>query len=135
MVSRDPQQRQLSPILRWFLFTCGLFAVALGVVGLFLPGLPTVPFLLLAVACFARSSERFYSWLLEHDHLGPLVRPYLDGRGLKRATKCKAITLVWVSITVSIVLLDGQSVVQVILVVIACGVSLYLARLPSAEPG
>ena len=66
-----------SDLLRWILICCGWCCIAAGVVGIFVPLLPTVPFLLLAAACFARSSERFHSWLLEHSHLGPLVRDYL----------------------------------------------------------
>ena len=111
----------------------GLIAVALGVIGIFLPVLPTVPFLLLAAACFTRSSERFYTWLLDHAHLGPIVQPYLDGEGLKRSTKFKAIGLIWVSIAISIYLLGDRAWLQVALVLIAFGVSIYLLRLPTLE--
>ncbi len=108
-------------------------AVALGVVGIFLPVLPTVPFLLLALACFTRSSERCYAWLLDHAHFGPLVRPYLDGRGMQRSTKVKAIALLWTSIIISALLLNETPWVQQLLLVVALGVTLYLLRLPTAE--
>lgn len=59
-----------SAILRDVLISSGWISIEGGVVGIFLPLVPTVPFLLLAVACFARSSERFHPWLVEHKHLG-----------------------------------------------------------------
>lgn len=132
--TKDTPQ-QSSKAVRWILLLAGLVAVALGILGIFLPVLPTVPFLLLAVACFARSSNWFYRWLLEHAQLGPMVRPYLDGQGLKRATKKKAIGLVWLSIAISIMLLQGTIWLQTLLIVIACGVTLYLSRLPTADSG
>lgn len=128
-----PPGKQLSPTLRALLVAAGFACVVLGVLGIFLPVLPTVPFLLLAAACFTRSSEKFYAWLIDHAHLGPIVRPYLDGAGLKRSTKFKAISLIWVSIAISIYLLGGRTWVQATLFVIACCISLYLANLPTIE--
>lgn len=125
--------KHLSPLLRWSLLLAGLVAVVLGVVGIFLPVLPTVPFLLLALACFARSSGRFYAWLIGHAHLGPMVRPYVDGRGMQRSSKVKAITLVWTSIAFSVIFLVVIPWVQAMLLVIALCVTLYLLRLPTAE--
>lgn len=125
-------RKHLAPALRWALLLAGLAAVALGVIGIFLPVLPTVPFLLLALACFTRSSERCYAWLLDHARLGPLVRPYLDGRGMRRATKAKAIALLWASIAVSALLMRQAPGIQAGLLVVALGVTLYLLRLPTA---
>jgi uncharacterized membrane protein YbaN (DUF454 family) len=128
----DPTPQLTSPTLRWTLFIIGCIAVGLGVIGIFLPLLPTVPFLLLALACFARSSARFYSWLHDHTHLGPLVRPYLQGRGLNRATKIKAIGLVWISIGLSMLFFVEIFWIRGVLLIIALGVSLYLFRLPTS---
>lgn len=131
MTTSQPKLKPINPALRWVLLISGLFATGLGVLGVFLPVLPTVPFLLLALACFARSSERFYNWLLDHAHLGPIVRPYIDGQGMTRASKAKAIALVWTSITLSALLLIENSWVQWSLWTVACGVTLYLLNLPS----
>lgn len=59
------------------------------------------PFLLLAAACFARSSPRFYQWLVEHPRLGPWIRDYLDGNGIPLKGKVYAIGLMWLSIGIS----------------------------------
>jgi len=123
----------MHPALRWVLLIAGFIAVALGVLGIFLPVLPTVPLLLLALACFTRSSERFYSWLVNHARLGPIVQPYLDGRGMTRASKFKALSLLWLSITVSVVFLIELSWLRGLLLIIALGVSCYLLRLPNLE--
>ncbi|WP_036987281.1 YbaN family protein [Zestomonas thermotolerans] len=89
------------PWLRYALLGVGWLSVLLGVIGIFLPVLPTTPFLLLAAACFARSSQRFYHWLVDHPKLGPWVRDYLDGSGIPLKGKVYAIGLMWTSILVS----------------------------------
>lgn len=89
-------------VVRYLLFACGCLSVALGVIGIFLPVLPTTPFLLLAAACFARSSQRFYLWLVMHPQLGPWIRDYLDGQGLPLKGKVWALALMWSSISFSI---------------------------------
>lgn len=118
--------------LRWLLLGIGLAAVALAVVGIFLPLLPTVPFLLLAAICFARSSERFYSWLVEHERLGPLLRPYLQGEGIPRRNKIRAILLVWASICFSM-LLVGLVWARLVIAGVAIAVTIYLLRLPEED--
>jgi hypothetical protein len=89
------------PLIRFALLAVGWLCVALGVIGIFLPVLPTTPFLLLAAACFLRSSKRFYLWLVLHPRLGPWVRDYLEGQGIPRKAKVYAIGLMWISITLS----------------------------------
>jgi uncharacterized membrane protein YbaN (DUF454 family) len=131
MISSQAKLKPINPALRWTLLTAGFLATALGVLGVFLPVLPTVPFLLLALACFARSSERFYDWLLDHAHFGPIVQPYIDGCGMSRASKGKAITLLWASIILSAFLLVEHVWVRVVLLVIACAVTFYLFSLPT----
>jgi len=131
MISSQDKTKPINPALRWTLLTSGFLATALGVLGIFLPILPTVPFLLLALACFARSSERFYDWLLEHAYFGPIVQPYINGCGMSRVSKVKAITLLWASIILSAFFLIELVWVQVLLLVIACTVTFYLLSLPT----
>src|SRR6056300_1886782 len=117
-------------ILRSVLITIGLVSTGLAVLGIFLPLLPTVPLLLLAAACFARSSERFHSWLLQHPHLGPMIRGYLEGQGIPLRSKIFSISLLWLTISVSVLLLTTPLWVKITLLVIGSAVTIYLLRLP-----
>ena len=100
MSHRDIEQSR-SPVIRTLLLAIGWLSVTLGIIGIFLPVLPTTPFLLLAAACFARSSRRFYLWLVHHKHLGPWIRDYLEGNGIPLKGKVYAIGLMWASIGLS----------------------------------
>lgn len=124
----EPLQRQArSPVLRYLLFVCGCVSVVLGVIGIFLPVLPTTPFLLLAAACFARSSKRFYLWLVMHPKLGPWVRDYLDGQGLPLKGKVWALGLMWTSISVSMWIVP-LFWVRIFMLISAISASIYILK-------
>ena len=124
-----------SPLLRILLLGLGALATGLGVLGIFLPLLPTVPLLLLAAACFARSSPRCYAWLLDHPRLGPIFSDYLDGNGIPLRAKIWAILLLWTSISLSTLLLALILPVKLTLFAVAIGVTIYLLRLPTRNEG
>ena len=100
MAHRDiPAYR--NPLLRYLLLAVGWLSVALGFIGIFVPVLSTTPFLLLAAACFVRSSRRFYDWLVMHPRLGPWFRDYLEGNGIPLKGKVYAVGTMWLSIGIS----------------------------------
>ncbi len=76
-------------------------AVGLAAAGVFLPLLPTTPFLLLAAACFARGSDRFYDALLSHRVFGPMIRDYREKGGISSRTKVASLSLLWLTISLS----------------------------------
>ena len=121
-------------MLRIALLAVGCCSVSLGILGIFLPVLPTVPLLLLAAACFARSSETFYNWLISHARLGPMISGYLDGKGIPRRAKISAIGLIWLTLSVSVFWVNQFFWLQIFLVIIGAGLTLYLARLPVLNP-
>ncbi len=117
-------------LLKWLLISIGLLCTGLGVIGIFVPLLPTTPFLLLAAACFARSSERFHNWLVSHNRLGPMISGYLDGSGIPLRAKRIAITLVWLTLGSSTLLLVKPIWAQGLLMLLAIGITWYLWQLP-----
>ncbi|MCO8163572.1 YbaN family protein [Pseudomonas sp. 21LCFQ010] len=120
-------------LVRYALLAIGWLSVLLGIIGIFLPVLPTTPFLLLAAACFARSSPRFYRWLVEHPRLGPWIRDYLEGHGIPLKAKVYAIGLMWFSIGVSCWFVP-LTWVRVLLLLCAVLVSLWIARQKTLPP-
>lgn len=117
--------------IRYLLLGLGWLFLGLGVIGLFVPVLPTAPFVLIAAACFMRSSERLHAWLVSHPQLGCHIEDYLAGRGLRRRTKVLALTMLWVSVLASAILFVPLLMVDVLLIGVAAGVSAYLLRLPT----
>jgi len=113
--------------IRWLLVAAGFLFFGLGVVGVFLPLLPTTPFLLLAAACFARSSERFYRWLLGNRWFGAYVRNYREGRGIPAKVKIFSVALLWVAILLSAAFAVSNLIVRIILVGIGAAVTVHIA--------
>jgi uncharacterized membrane protein YbaN (DUF454 family) len=118
--------------VRILLMVVGSVSLFLGAVGVFLPIIPTTPFLLLAAACYLRSSERMHKWLLNNRWFGEYIKNYQAGRGIPRKTKLFAIAALWITILFSVVfVVDEILVMQVVLLVIAVGVSVHLIRIPT----
>ncbi len=128
-------QTYLDHAARWMLISAGLICVGLGALGIILPGLPTTPFLLLAAYCFARSSEHFHSWLLNHRWFGSYVSNFEEGRGMTRPAKATTLLVMWLSFGVTIVFFVPVVWGQVGMVLMATAVSIYLLRLPTPAPG
>ena len=102
-------------------------STGLGIIGVFVPILPTTPFLLLAAACYARSSERFYQWLMNNRIFGSYVRSYIEGRGMPVRIKLITIGLLWLTIGLSVAFVVQNMVVRIVLVCIATGVTVHIA--------
>jgi hypothetical protein len=122
-------------IARGALVVAGVLSVALGVLGAFLPLLPTTPFLLLAALCFARSSPRCHRWLLENRWCGRYIRDYREGRGLPLRQKLVTLALLWSTIGLAAWRVLPSWWGRLLLLVIAVGVTVHLLRLPTARPG
>jgi uncharacterized membrane protein YbaN (DUF454 family) len=110
---------------RQLLIIAGTICVATGVIGIFIPILPTTPFLLLAAACYLRSSPRFHHWLMNNRWCGTYIRNYTEGRGIPLKVKLFTIFLLWATIGISIWLVANW-IVTVILLIIAAAVTLHI---------
>lgn len=132
-LEQPPAQRALirHPLLRSVVFACGWLCVALGVAGIFLPVLPTTPFLLLAAACFVRTSPRFYPWLVEHPHLGKYVVYYIDGKGIPKKAKIYTLLLIWSTMLLTAFVFTDRLLLKILLPLIGIAVSIYILRLPT----
>ena len=125
----DNNMRQ--KILRIFFFAAGSVALAFGAIGIVLPVLPTTPLLLLAVACYCRSSERMTNWLLTNKYFGKYIKNYREGKGIPLKTKMFAITVMWAAILYAAFFIIPLWVVQLVLFVIAAAVTIHLVRVPT----
>ncbi len=116
-------------MLRSLLLFAGTVCVGLGMLGIFLPLLPTTPFLLLAAACYIRSSEKFYRRLIANRWFGKYIRNYREGRGVPLSTKTMAISLLWITIGYSAFFVVDILAVRILLILIAVGVTTHLVLL------
>ena len=112
--------------MRILLIVCGTIATTLGVIGIIVPLLPTTPFLLLAAACYARSSERFYNWLLNNRLFGRYVKDYIERRGISLKAKVFTLVLLWVTITCSAILATDTTWIRILLFAIAAAVTIHI---------
>lgn len=109
----------------------GWLALLAGMIGIFLPVLPTTPFVLLAAACFARGSPRFYFWLCSHRLFGPVLRDWQMHRSIPRRAKRLAIGMMWVSMTISVWLFRERTGIVLVLLLTTLLLTAMLARIPS----
>ncbi len=119
--------------MRWLLLTLGVLALALGAAGIFLPLLPTTPFVLLAAFLFARSSERAHGWLLRQRVFGRIVREWQQHRCIPAHAKWTAVGLVFVLAVAFSLLITPSSVYgDVVLFVVGPVLTAFLVRLPTS---
>ena len=104
----------------------GLVAVGLGLMGMFLPLLPTTPFLLLAAALFFRSSPRLYAWLLGHRTLGPYIRNFREHKALPLRVKILSVSLTWITLLYCILFIIPQLWLKALLLLLAIGISWHI---------
>lgn len=112
-----------------FLSSIGIFAVGAGIVGIFVPLVPTTPFLLLAGWCFCRSSPRLHRWLLAHPWFGHYIKQYQEQRGIPRPAKILGLLMLWLSMGYLIIFVIQALWLRVLLTAIALAVSIYLLHL------
>ncbi|MBQ8674241.1 MAG: YbaN family protein [Bacteroides sp.] len=104
----------------------GSLCLALGVIGIFLPLLPTTPFLLLAAALYFRSSPRLYGWLLQQRHLGPYIRNFREHRAIPLRAKIISVVLVWITMGYCICFLLSAWWCQLLLLLLAIAITWHI---------
>ena len=128
---RGTQREVMLPnrFVRGLLVVAGTVCVGLGVLGIFLPLLPATPFLLLSAACYAKSSKRFYGWLLNNKWFGSYLRDYRKKKGVPLKVKLFAISLLWVTILLAAAFVVDFLFIRIVLILIAGLVTIHILRI------
>ena len=129
-LTKETNTRQ--KLVRALFFVVGTVSLAVGAIGIVLPILPTTPLLLLALACYCRSSKRMTEWVLTNKYFGSYIRRYREGKGIPLRTKIVALAALWITISYSaFFVVNIWWIVQLILFAIAIAVSIHIIRLPT----
>lgn len=112
--------------VRILFIVLGMLMVGIGVIGLLLPVMPTTPFLLLAAFFFARSSKRFYNWLITNRFFGEHIKNYREKRGIKLWVKILTILSLWISITFSAFVFVSNIYVRAVMFLAAALVTIHV---------
>ena len=121
--------QSISKPIQILLITLGTFFVGVGIAGIFIPVLPTTPLLLISAALYAKSSTRFYNWLINNRIFGQYIKNYREGKGIPLRLKIITITLLWVTIGCSAIFAVDILWVRIMLVIIAAGVTVDVTRI------
>ncbi|MBN1692085.1 MAG: YbaN family protein [Dehalococcoidales bacterium] len=111
------------------LATAGTACVGVGIAGIFIPILPTTPFLLLAAYCYMRSSNRLYRWLLNNRFFGSYVKNYVEGRGMPLHLKIITIALLWITIGLTTAFGVENIAIRIVLIIIAAAVTTHIVMI------
>jgi uncharacterized membrane protein YbaN (DUF454 family) len=116
--------------MRWILAGGGTLFLGLGITGVFVPLLPTTPFLLLSAACYARSSKRLYDWLLNHPVMGRIIREWRTHRRMPLRAKRMALVFVIIAFGYSTWTFLSRPEIWVPLNILGLGLFFWLMRIP-----
>ena len=116
----------MKSVAKGILLAIGTLSLAIGIIGIVIPLLPTTPFLLLAAACYAKSYDRFYNWLMNNRIFGNYIRNYRAGKGIPIKTKIYTLALLWITILFSAFFIITILWIQAVLIIIAIGVTIHI---------
>ena len=119
------QDRKKKTLKNKLIFIGGTITLILGIVGIFIPILPTTPFLLVSATAYAKSSSRFHHWLLYNKILGSYIRNYREGLGMPIKVKIITLSFLWLMILIATLMVPILWV-QIILIIIALAVSIHI---------
>ena len=122
-----------NPFIRVLWLALGLLFTVVGLIGLIVPGLPTTPLMIVAAACFFRSSKRLFNWVLSNKYFGNYVKDFREGRGMPRKAKFIALGFIWlfVSISVFVGIPDHLVYVKILTLLAACTGTGVIITLPT----
>lgn len=119
--------------MKYLYIVLGTLSLALGIIGIFLPVLPTTPFLLLTAALYLRSSDRLYCWLMSHRHLGPYIKNFQENKAIPLRVKVISVSMVWVTLLYCAIFVAEVWWMRVMFISIAIGVTLHILHYKTAR--
>jgi len=119
-------------LLRAFLIVAGSLAVGIGIVGIFVPLLPTTPFLLLAAACYIKSSPSLYKWLITNKYFGNYIKNYREGKGIPVKIRTYTIVFLWLTICISAIFVNCLYA-RIFLLLVAIGVTIHVSTIKTLK--
>lgn len=115
------------------LISLGFVSIGLAILGIFLPILPTTPFLLLSAYLFAKSSEKWNKWLLSTKYFGKIIRDYHEQKGVSLGIKIYSLSLLWVTIGITVYFFLSHLLLDLLIILIAIVVSYHILRLKTLK--
>jgi uncharacterized protein len=119
--------------MKFFLMILGFISLGLGIIGIFLPVLPTTPFVLLSAYLFGKSSERFHKYLLHHKLFGTIIRDFNEKKVIRRKNKIVALTSMWIVLLSSVIFFMPFWWAKLIVILIGIGTTIYLITFPEED--
>ncbi len=123
-----------STFSRTFWFICGFISMVIGLIGIPVPGLPTTPLMILAAACFAKSSQRFYDWIIQNKLFGHHVKNYREGKGIPRKSKPIILGTMWTFVLFAVLIAipdSAPAVSKITTLVLAVIGTIFILRIPN----
>lgn len=125
----------LQSMKKKILFVCGVLCVVLATTGIFIPLLPTTPFLILAAACFLKSSEKTYLWLISNKVYGKYIAGWIEKKGVPLRVKIFSLVLLWTGIGLSFFLATDVLWIRILLIIILLGVTIHIVSIKKQRNG
>ncbi len=123
----------MNKLKRILLIFMGLIFVALGLIGVFVPGLPTTIFMILAAYCFVRSSEKLYSWVINNQLFGQRVKHFIETKTIPLRGKIYSISSMWIMVTLSLIFLKVSLIIKFMIFLLAIIGTVVILSYPTAK--
>lgn len=112
--------------MKYLIAVFGIISLGLGILGIFLPVLPTTPFLLLASFLFLKSSPSLYRWLMEHPRLGPYIKNFMVHKSLPLHVKVVSVSMVWITLLYCAFFVAGHWAISALFILLATAITVHI---------
>jgi uncharacterized membrane protein YbaN (DUF454 family) len=123
----------MNQLIKTILIIFGSFFILIGFIGIFLPLLPTTPFILLGAVCYMKGSQKLYDWLINNKLFGIYIKRYYEGEGIALNVKLVIIAFLWTGIIFSVVFVVTVQLFRIILLFIAGGVTWHIMSIKAKK--